>query len=277
MKQKLKNACGFTPPAPKIKPREGLGHPSLAQLRVFRPWKGGHRSPTCDPHYAHVTADRTSAERPRHTLWRHLWHRKVTDVCQASATSFTFTHLKDRSTIVITSPCLRCTGSATTAPFTWVGQVELKLNSVAYRVEERGNSDEFDDWVKSAMKREKNKTSNTHLPPAHWLQFCSAALTPQGAGFECHIQYPFEGRNWEFEADATFFFLFFFLEIPWMLQNKTASDHMFDPKMKRQKGVISQAMWRPMPLANNFDKYCVSDCFKSLRLWVLENNYNGKY
>lgn len=44
-----------------------------------------------------------------------------------------FTYLKDRSMIVIISPCFSCTGSSTVAPFTCVGFVELKLCNTAYK------------------------------------------------------------------------------------------------------------------------------------------------
>ena len=52
---------------------------------------------------------------------------------------------------------------------------------------------------------------------------------------------------------------------------------MVDRLMKRQKGKITWVIRGPVHFANNFDKYHISDHFKSLKLWVLENNYNGKY
>lgn len=215
MKQKLKNAWGFTPPAPKIKPREGPGHPSLAQLRVLRSWKGVTGAPRVIPAMPMwPQTENQWGERRRQTLWRHLWHRKVTDVCQASApraTRFTFTHLKDRSTIMITSPCLRRTGSATTHPFTWVGLVELKLTRIAYRAEERGNSGS-DDWVKSATKREKtqNKTDFKHpltsCPLTSILQCC---FDTTGSWIRMSHSIPLWGKKLRVWGCRNVFFFFF--------------------------------------------------------------------
>ena len=50
-----------------------------------------------------------------------------------SLAQLVLTYLKDRSTIVITSPCFSGTGLSKVDPFICVGFVELKLNNTAYK------------------------------------------------------------------------------------------------------------------------------------------------
>ena len=52
---------------------------------------------------------------------------------ELSLAHLVLTYLKDRSTIVITSPCFSCTGLSKVDPFICVGFVELKLNNTAYK------------------------------------------------------------------------------------------------------------------------------------------------